>query len=95
MSTQHQNTYHEYTVPVMYIPGIYLVCIQYNLGIYQVYTLTLVYTRYIPGIYRLYDHVGDIGGIYHTKTSMHLFGTSHVPPSTSHIPGYNRYIPGI
>ena len=24
---------------------------------------------------------------------MHLFGTSHVPPSTGHIPGYNRYIP--
>ena len=68
MSTQHQNTYHEYTIPVMYIPGIYLVFIQYNLGIYQAYTLTLVYTRYIPGIYRLYDHVGDIGGIYQVFT---------------------------
>ena len=78
-----------------YIPGIYLIYIQYILGIYQAYTLTLVYTRYIPGIYRLYDHVGDIGGIYHTKTSMHLFGTSHVPPSTGHIPGIYLLYPGI
>ena len=49
----------------------------------------VVLTWYIPGIYRLYLNIGDLAGIYHTKTSMHLFGTSHVPPSTSHIPGYN------
>jgi len=55
----------------------------------------LVYTRYIPGIYRLYDNVGDIGGIYHTKTSIHLFGTSHVPPSTGHIPDIYLLYPGI
>ena len=55
----------------------------------------MVYTWYLPGIYRLYDNIGDIGGIYHTKTLIHLFGTSHVPPSTGHIPGYNRYISGI
>ena len=54
----------------------------------------LVFTWYIPDIYRLYVNVGDIAGIYHTKTSMGLFSTSHVPPSTGHIPGYNRYISG-
>ena len=40
----------------------------------------MVYTWYLPGIYRLYDNIGDIGGIYQTKSLIHLFGTSHVPP---------------
>ena len=62
--------------------------------IYQIYANIKVYTWYIPGIYRLYDNIGDIGGIYHTKTSMHLFGTSHVPPSTGHIPGIYLLYPG-
>ncbi len=87
-----------------YIPGIYQGDIEYILGIYHV-SPTLVFTWYIPGIYRLYDNIGDIGGIYHTKTSIHLFGTSHGPPSTGHIPdiylihklyqAYTYYIPGI
>ena len=55
----------------------------------------VVLTWYIQGIYLLYVNVGDIEGICHTKTSMHLFGTSHVPPSPGHIPGYIRDIPGI
>ena len=60
---------------------------------YQVYIS--VYTWYIPDIYRLYVNVGDMAGIYRTKTSMHLFGTSHVPPSTGHIPGIYLLYTGI
>ena len=101
-----------------YLPGIYQVYTNVKVYTwyiprrYRVYpwyipciSPTLVYTWYIPGIYRLYDNIGDIGGIYHTKTSIHLFGTSHVPPSTGHIPdiylihklyqAYTYYIPGI
>ena len=59
----------------------------------MVYIVVLTWS--IPGIYLLYVNLGDIGGICHTKTSIHLFGTSHVPPSTGHIPGYIRDIPGI
>ena len=77
------------------IHGIYQGYTSYIIGIYQVYTLTLVYTWYIPGIYRLTVNIGDIGGIYHTKTSMGLFGTSHVPPSTGHIPDIYLLYPGI
>ena len=84
-----------YLVFTLYIPGIYLnkgkyiVNTWYIPDIYKVYTWytsMLVYTWYIPGICRLYDHIGDIPGVCHAKTSMHLFGTSHVPTFTSHIP---------
>ena len=66
-----------------YIPRIYKIYTWYIPGISPTW---VYYTCYIPGIYRLYVNLGDIAGIYHTKTSIHLFGTSHVPPSTGHIP---------
>ena len=107
-STNHQVSYFGALVYTKYIPGIYQeytnvkVYTWYIPRIYEVYpwyipyiSPTLVYTWYIPGIYRLYVNLGDIAGIYHTKTSMNLFGTSHVPPSTGHIPGISLIYPGI
>ena len=91
-----------------YIPGIHQVYTNVKVytwcipRIYRVYpwyipciSPTLVYTWYIPDIYRLYVNIGDIAGIYHTKTSIHLFGTSHVLPSTGHIPDIYLLYPGI
>ena len=96
--TKVNSIYHVYTryrPTSKYIPYpyIYLIYRWYISGISLVYIVVL--TWYIPGIYRLYVNLGDIAGIYHTKTSMHLFGTSRVPPSTGHIPGISLIYPGI
>ena len=98
-STNHQVSNFVTLVYTKYIPGIYQVFTNvkvytwYIPRIYKVYpwyipciSPTLVYTWYIPGIYCLYVNVGDIAGICHAKTLMHLFGTSHEPPLMGHIP---------
>ena len=60
MSTQHQNTCNEYTIPVMYIPGIYLAYSRYIPGIYFDIGIYQVYAWYIPCIYQVYVNVTEL-----------------------------------